>query len=76
MTTEEATMIIAIATPISALVVWAMRATIAPLKVVINHNTDAMERVVAVLDRHDDKIADHEVRIVKVETVHELEALP
>jgi hypothetical protein len=55
---------------LAALIVWAMRATVAPLKVVIQNNTSAMERIITKLDDHDDKLDDHGNRITRIETTH------
>lgn len=54
----------------AALVWWAMRSTVAPLKVVIQNNTAAMERIIHKLDDHDDRLDDHGNRITAIETKH------
>ena len=64
----------AIIVPLSGLVVWAMRAIVAPLRVTVDNNTKALDRWGTVLDRHAERIEDHEVRISCIETVHEEEA--
>jgi hypothetical protein len=69
---EEIAMILAIAVPLAGLFVWAMRATIAPMRVVINNNTAVMDRIMDKLDTHAEKIGDHAVRIGNIETVHRL----
>jgi cobalamin biosynthesis protein CobD/CbiB len=63
----------AVLVPLAGLVVWAMRAVVAPLKVTVDNNTQALERWGELLDRHADKLEDHEVRISCIETVHEAE---
>ena len=56
---------------IGGLVAWSIRMTIAPLKVVIENNTKAMERILSRVDEHDVRIDDHGVRISVIETKHE-----
>jgi len=56
---------------IGGLVMWSIRMTIAPLKVVIENNTKAMERILNRVDEHDIRIDDHGVRISVIETKHE-----
>ena len=59
---------------IGGLVIWAIRSTTAPLSVVIDNNTKALDRVTGILDEHTVKLEDHGERLVKIETVHEMEA--
>ena len=59
---------------IGGLVIWAIRSTTAPLSVVIDNNTKALDRVTGILDEHSVKLEDHGERLVKIETVHEMEA--
>ena len=59
---------------IGGLVIWAIRSTTAPLSVVIDNNTKALDRVTGILDDHTVKLEDHGERLVKIETVHEIEA--
>lgn len=66
--------VIAAAGLFGGLAAWAMKTTVAPLKVVIENNTRVIERIDARLEKHECQLDDHEVRIVKVETVHEIEA--
>ena len=66
--------VVAAATVIGGLALWAIRSTIAPLSVVIDNNTKALDRVTGILDEHTGKIEDHGNRLVKIETVHEMEA--
>jgi hypothetical protein len=72
MSLEETAVIFAIAVPLAGLFLWAMRATIAPMRVVINNNTAVMDRIMNKLDTHAEKIGDHAVRIGNIETVHRL----
>ena len=65
---------IAIVVPLAGLVVWAMRAIVAPLSVTVDNNTKALDRWGTVLDGHAAKLENHEVRISCIETVHEEEA--
>jgi len=66
--------IVAILVPLAALVIWAMRAIVAPLKVVIENNTLAMNKIMDTVEIHADKLEDHGIRIACIETQHELEA--
>ena len=59
---------------IGGIVIWAIRSTTAPLSVVIDNNTKALDRVTGILDDHTVKLEDHGERLVKIETVHEMEA--
>lgn len=52
----------------------AIKLAVAPLQVVIDNNTHAMQKVVDTLDAHDNRLDGHEVRITKIETVHEVES--
>lgn len=72
MNLTDTAVILGIAVPIAGLFVWAMRATIAPMRVVINNNTAVMDRIMDKLDAHAEKIGDHAVRIGNIETVHRL----
>ena len=73
MTLDKVAMIFAIAVPLAGLFIWAMRATVAPLRIVINNNTAVMDRIMNKLDNHEETLGDHSVRITKIETVHEIE---
>lgn len=55
----------------AALVVWVIKAVVAPLRVSLDNNSAVMERVLAKLDAHDEAIDDHGNRITKIETAHE-----
>jgi len=59
---------------VSGVVVWLMRSTLAPLQVVIENNTAAINKVLEKVDDHDVKLEDHGNRLVKIETTHALEA--
>lgn len=66
--------VVGVASIIGGLAVWAMRSTVAPLRVVIENNTRVMERIEGRLDEHAEKLVDHGERIVRIETTHNLEA--
>ena len=70
---DEIALILAIAVPLAGLFLWAMKVTIAPMRVVINNNTAVMDRIMDKLDTHAEKIGDHAVRISNIETVHRYE---
>jgi hypothetical protein len=73
MTLENIAIIFAIAVPLAGLFLWAMKSTVAPLRVVINNNTAVMDRIMNKLDNHEETLGEHAVRITKIETVHEIE---
>ena len=73
MTLDKVAMIFAIAVPLAGLFLWAMKSTVAPLRVVINNNTAVMDRIMNKLDNHEETLGEHAVRITKIETVHEIE---
>jgi hypothetical protein len=74
MTLENAGIIAGIAAPVVALLIWAMRAIVAPLGVVIENNTRVMERIEGRIDKHTETLEDHGIRIACIETVHEVES--
>jgi len=74
MSIETIGSIVAILVPLAALVVWAMRAIVAPLKVVIENNTQAMNKIMGTVEAHAGKLEDHGIRLACIETRHELEA--
>lgn len=49
----------------------AIRMATAPMHVVIQNNTNALDRVVSTLDKHEEKLTDHGERIACIEAVHE-----
>lgn len=57
---------------LGGLTAWAIRATVAPIKVAIENNTIVMTRVIDKLDEHDVKLDDHGNRITKIETKHSM----
>jgi hypothetical protein len=46
---------------------------LAPVKILIKDNTRAIDRTVDKVDEHDGRLNDHDKRIVRIETVHEME---
>jgi len=66
--------LIALLVPIAALLVWAMRAIVAPLGVVIENNTKAMDRIMETIGLHGEKLEDHGIRIACIETRDDIEA--
>ncbi len=74
MSIETTGSIVAILVPLAGLLVWAMRAIVAPLKVVIENNTRAMTRIMDTVEAHAEKLEDHGIRIACIETRYELEA--
>jgi hypothetical protein len=64
-------------------IIWIVGAMIAPvkkavegsektMKVVIDNNTRAMEKLVALVDQHEDRLDDHHDRIARIETIHDV----
>jgi hypothetical protein len=49
-----------------------IRMIIAPTIEVVNNNTQALNRVVNNMDKHDERLDNHEVRVVQLETEHRL----
>ena len=74
MSIETTGSIVAILVPLAALLVWAMRAIVAPLRVVIENNTQAMNKIMGTVEIHAGKLEDHGIRIACIETRHDLEA--
>ena len=77
--TDVATLIgtiVAASAVIGGLALWAIRSTVAPLSVVIDNNTKALDRVTVILDEHTEKLEDHKGRIIAIEVRHEREDRP
>jgi len=72
-TPEAIGILLSVLAILGGLIVWAMRATVAPLQVVIENNTAAMTHIMEIVDTHGEKLENHSVRITKIETVHEIE---
>lgn len=66
--------IVGVAGLVGSLAVWAMRSTVAPLRIVIENNTRVMERIEGRIDEHSETLVDHGNRIIRIETVHDIEA--
>lgn len=52
---------------------WIMNMIMSPIKLIIKNNTDALGKLDEMLSKHTDRIENHEGRIIKIETVHEIE---
>jgi len=53
-------------------IAWAIKVILAPLKVVIENNTAALNGMTKKLDAHDETLDDHGQRIVAIETTHKV----
>lgn len=51
---------------------WILRANMKPLKIVIENNTAALNLVSQTIREHTAKLADHEGRIIEIETTHDI----
>lgn len=69
-TLELVGIVLTAASLLAGLVVWVIKALMAPLKVVIENNTRVMERIEAKLEDHSDTLDDHGNRLTKIETEH------
>lgn len=67
---ELIAVVLTAASMMAALVIWVIKAVVAPLRVSLDNNTQVMERVLAKLDAHDEAIDDHGNRITRIETAH------
>lgn len=67
---ELIAVVLTAASMMAALVVWVIKAVVAPLRVSLDNNTNVMERVIRKLDEHDDTLDDHGNRITRIETAH------
>jgi len=74
MSIEVVGILVAVIVPLAALLVWAMRAIVAPLGVVIENNTQAMTRIMETVELHGEKLENHGIRIACIETRDEVEA--
>ena len=70
---EIAGTVAGIGTPLGGLIVFAIRAFTAPLKVVIENNTAAMIRLMAITDEHGVRLIDHGERLACIDERHKLE---
>lgn len=57
---------------IAAIFAWIFRANIKPLKIVIENNTAALNLVSQTIREHTKQLADHEGRIIEIETTHDI----
>ena len=67
---EDILAICAFLTVLGGIFLWANRAMLAPFKVLISANTDAMQSLKDLVAVHGDKLEDHGERIAKIETKH------
>jgi len=51
---------------------WFVRTVLAPMKIVIENNTAALNRITTKLDAHDETLDDHGQRLVAIETTHKV----
>ena len=57
---------------VCGIIAWLFKTGIAPLKVVIDNNTSALNLALSTLGKHDEKIEYHEIRLNTIETTHEV----
>lgn len=57
---------------LAAIVAWLFKTGIAPLKVVIENNTTALNLALATLGKHEEELKDHDTRINTIETIHDV----
>ena len=57
---------------IAGAVSWAFRASLKPIKIVIENNTAAFHLVSQTIREHSQQFADHDGRIFEIETTHEI----
>ena len=69
---ELIAVVLTAASMMAALVVWVIKAVVAPLRVSLDNNSAVMERVLAKLDAHDDVLDEHGNRITRIETKHKM----
>jgi uncharacterized sodium:solute symporter family permease YidK len=60
----------AVVTVLAGLFLWANKSMLAPFKVLISANTDAMQSLKELVTVHAEKIDDHGERIAKIEAKH------
>jgi hypothetical protein len=64
--------VIGIIVPLAGALTWIIHSIVAPLRVVIENNTVALERIMDRLDIHGNKLEDHSIRIACIETRNDL----
>ncbi len=67
---DEILAVCAVATLLGALFVWLNRANLAPFKILIKSNTEAMQSLHTLVDQHTAKLEDHGERIACIEAKH------
>jgi hypothetical protein len=70
---EIAGTVAGIGTPLGGLIVFAIRSFTAPLKVVIENNTAAMVRLMAITDQHGATLGSHAERLACIDERHKIE---
>lgn len=70
---EVAGIIAGIGTPLGGLIVFAIRAFTAPLKVVIENNTNAMRRLMEITDEHGVRLGEHTSHLACIDERHRIE---
>lgn len=66
------TVVILVTSTYTGAVMWIIKAYIKPLKPVIENNTQAMTTICATLNKHSEKISEHDVKIAEIETMHDV----
>lgn len=72
MTTDQILAGCAVATVLGGIFAFTNRANLAPFKVLIKSNTDAMESLHTLVDKHTDRLEDHGQRIASIEAKHKV----
>ncbi len=67
-----AAVFLAAAAMIGGIVAGLFRMSLRPIKTVIENNTAVMELVSETITKHADLIAEHNVRLVEIETTHDV----
>jgi hypothetical protein len=73
MTPEWIGAVVAIATMLGGLVLFAIRGMVAPLRGVIENNTAAMKRLMDITDAHGTRLGEHDVRLACIDERHNME---
>jgi hypothetical protein len=72
MTTDQVLAGCAVATVLGTIFAVANRLNLAPFKILIKSNTDAMESLHTLVDKHTERLDNHGERIAKIEVRHSL----
>lgn len=57
---------------ICGFIAWLFRINIRPMQTLIQNNTEALNKLTGTIQKQDEKIQDHEVRISEIETTHDI----